>query len=86
MDKMDEKMENFSENWNLLKNQVHSLEVKNIVPEIKHSLDGFSSRLYIQARTEVKDSNKGQQKIAELKHREKRMERIEQSEKVLCGN
>lgn len=33
-----------------------------------------------------KNSNKGQQKIAELKHREKRMERIEQSEKVLCGN
>lgn len=49
---MDEKMENFSENWNLLKNQVHSLEVKNIVPEIKNSLDGFNSRLYIQERTE----------------------------------
>lgn len=39
-----------------IKNQVHILEVKNIVPEIKNSLDGFNSRLYIQERTETNNS------------------------------
>lgn len=34
----------FHRNWNL-KNQADILEVKNIVPEAKDSLDGFKSQL-----------------------------------------
>lgn len=43
MDKMDEKMENVTGTWNLLKKiLVDILEVKNTVPKIKNSLDGFN--------------------------------------------
>lgn len=43
MDKMDEKMENVTGTWNLLKKiLVDILEVKNTVPKIKNSLDEFN--------------------------------------------
>lgn len=47
MNKMDEKMENFTENWNLKKSSGYSRCEKN-VSEIKNSSVGFNSRLYIR--------------------------------------
>ena len=46
MNKIDERMENFTASWNLWKNQVDILDVKNTESEIMNSLDGFNSRLY----------------------------------------
>lgn len=80
MNKMGEKMENFTENWILKKSSGYSRCEKNIVSEIKNSSVGFNSRLCIQEGTEVMNSNTGKQKIAKLKHRKKKkIERIEQN-------
>lgn len=48
------------------------LDVKNVVSKIKNSSVGFNSGLCIKEGTEVMNSKTGKQKIARLKHREKK--------------